>query len=120
MEAAAQNEIGTALSKTLSLQQGKHTVSLPIGAALSSKYAVGLPSNTWVHSGCGAAQAAVKNALQGFVRTHPYEPGNKAFDAQAWAAQAEAVIVPRLAAMDEQRAQELKGKLNKTAGSYQE
>ena len=120
MEAAVQIEITSALNKTVTLQQGKHPISLPIGSALSSEYAVGLLANTWVHSGCGAAQGAVQKALQAFVKSHPYEPDRAGFDAQAWAAQAEAAIVPFLAAMDKDRAQELKGKLDKTAGSYQE
>lgn len=120
MEAAVQIEITSALTKSVTLQQGKHSVSLPIGSALSSEYAVGLLANTWVHSGCAAAQGAVQKALQAFVKSHPYEPDRAGFDAQAWAAQAEAAIVPRLAAMDKDRAQELKGKLDKTAGSYQE
>lgn len=110
VKAAAHIEIDKALAMTLLAGKGH---KLTAGDIITSEYGVGLLSNTFVHSGSGAAHRKAQRALDHYVSDKPYAASD-----EAWAAGAEAAILSAYAAADSDRAASLKKILKTARGSF--
>jgi Domain of unknown function (DUF4157) len=110
VEAAATVEIDKALDMKVKIGQE----SLHASDIVTSDYGVALLANTFVHSGSGTASRVVQNAVNEYLKKHPFVPGE-----EAWLNAVEALIVTSLAGHDSDRAAILAKTFSKDPRSFQ-